>query len=106
MPEQLSLTFPEPRARRPKLTSTPAGEWLELARAVAKRLCTERVVATIDDIRQHCPLPEGLPSNLYGRVFQTDSFDAIGRLASPRGKSRGRLVIVYTLRFVAPRLDS
>jgi hypothetical protein len=106
MLEQLSLAFKEPRARRRRDLDTPNGRWLEEARRVGKRICTENIVVTIDDIRRLCPLPEGLPLNLYGKVFQEHSFEPIGRIVSTRPEARGRTVLVFTLRYVAPRLDA
>lgn len=106
MPEQLSLAFNEPGTRRRRDLDTPNGRWLKEARTVAKKICTEQIVVTIEEIHTRCPLPEGLPTNLYGKVFQDRSFEAIGRMVSTRAQARGRTVLVFALRYVAPRLNA
>lgn len=106
MPEQLSLAFKETSTRRRRDQNTPNSRWLEEARAVARRICIEQIVVTIEEIHRRCPLPEGLPKNLYGKVFQDQSFEAIGRMVSTRAQARGRTVLVFALRYVAPRLNA
>jgi hypothetical protein len=106
MHEQLSLSLGKPRGAGRRRPNTPNARWLDDARALARRICLEKIVVTIEDIRERCPLPKDLPESLYGKVFQGQTFEAIGRMVSPRPSAKGRTVLVYTLRFAATRIDS
>jgi hypothetical protein len=75
------------------------GDWIEAARAAARRIAAERGQVTIDDVRAVCPPPEGADPRIMGSVFARKSeFLRIGFAASGRDACHGRMISVFRLK--------
>lgn len=73
--------------------------YLEDARAVAKRLLRDRTSITTDDIWQHCPPPKFLNTKIMGQIFRGGQFEQTGQWEkSRRPTSHGRAVFHYRLK--------
>lgn len=73
-------------------------EYLEKARAKARKLLERREFITIDDVREACPFPAYLHHNLLGQVFKTDDFQFVGITQARRKSSKGRWIMKWSLK--------
>ena len=82
-------------------------EWLKAARKVAIELAQKdpQGLCTIDAVRAHCPVPEGVDPKVCGAVFKGEKgrweFFTLAR--SSRKEAHGRPVTVWQLQAVTPR---
>lgn len=88
-----------PRIRRmPDLLQKERDNWLDEARAAAKRLLKKRAYVTIEDVLKICPRPTYIHRNTTGNVFRDDDFTAFGWAPSKRPLMNGRQVRLWRLR--------
>ncbi len=80
-----------------RLEAARAG-WIELARAVAIRIASQRGEVTIDDVREACPPPEGVDPRVMGAVCRPPLFEACGFTLSMRPECHRRPIRVFRLR--------
>jgi hypothetical protein len=73
-------------------------DWLDLARAHARRIAREQGEVTIDDVRAHCPPPEGCDPRIMGSVFSQREFERFDFRSSRRQACHGRPIGVFRLR--------
>lgn len=66
-------------------------EWLEDARATARKLLKFRNSITIEDVLVACPRPTFIHPNTTGKVFNKE-FKSVGITYSKRRSSHGRLI--------------
>ena len=71
-------------------------EYIEEARAVAKYLAKHRSI-TINDVRERCPVPEGINPVVLGAVFRGDIWVKVGYQMSDRKVSHGRPIAQWIL---------
>ncbi len=83
-------------------------EFLEHCRWVAKRVAQNRLSrqATIDDVREQVKLPYGIDGRVFGAVFNTDQWEAIGFTKSKQKINHGRPITVFRLKGEQPQLFS
>lgn len=83
------------------------GDYLAEARAKAEELAEldPQGICTIEMVRAHCPVPEGVNPNVLGAVFRgpKNRWELIGYVKSNRASSHGRRVGVYQLQAVTPQ---
>lgn len=72
--------------------------WLEMARAHARRIAHDKGEVTIDDVRAHCPPPEDCDPRIMGSVFLARDFERVDFRASARAACHGRPIGVFKLR--------
>ena len=72
--------------------------WLEQARAHARRIAREQGEVTIDDVRDLCPPPEDCDPRIMGSVFLARDFERFDFRASARKACHGRPIGVFRLR--------
>ena len=60
------------------------------ARATADRLVQRRKikVLTVDEVRLHCPPPDGIDPRVMGAIFNTKDWEVCGFVNSKRGHGR------------------
>lgn len=74
-------------------------EVLEYSRWVAVKVASKQGHVTIDDVRNHVQLPDGVKPAVFGAVFRDkDVWESIGFTQTKRKTSHGRLVQVYRLK--------
>lgn len=74
-------------------------QYLEDARATAKRLLRFRPYITTDDIWQNCPPPKTVNSKIMGQVFRHRDFKGTGEFTpTRRASSHGRYIQRFALR--------
>lgn len=71
-------------------------EWLDEARAAARRLLMSRYSITIEDVLEVCPRPTYLHRNTTGSVFNDNDFTPVSYAPSRRTVSHGRTVRTWT----------
>ena len=72
-------------------------EWLEGARAVARRLGADGAV-TVNDVRRLCPLPPGIDPRVMGAVFNKSEWVCVGYKRSSRSTCHNRPIGTFVLR--------
>ena len=96
------LTLEEGLARQSAgvaVVESHAGDWLDAARASARRLAQERGRVTIDDVRAVAgPPPADLHRNAMGAVFAGREWVCVDRVRSCVASNHARKVNVYALR--------
>lgn len=71
-------------------------EWLAYVRERALRIINMNGVVTADDLRIHCPTPEGFHPNIWGAVFKDKRFKWTGRYTtSSKVSSHARVIRVW-----------
>lgn len=75
-------------------------DWLDKARATARKLLMTYPTITIDDVTRICPRPQYVNQNTVGRVFKHPDFQSAGRhQKSVRPLSKGRWNMVWRLSY-------
>jgi len=73
--------------------------YLDEARATAKRLLRSRMSVTTDDIWEHFPPPKIVNAKIMGQVFRHPDFKATGQfVATRRASSHGRYIQKFELK--------
>jgi hypothetical protein len=80
---------------------TRHGGWITHARACARAIVAEKGQATIDEVRELCPPPDGADPRIMGTVFQKGEFVRVGFAVSARRSCHGRMIGVFRLRVSA-----
>lgn len=70
-------------------------EWINQARAVARRVAQERGSVSSDDIHELCPPPSDAHPNVMGAVFKGLGLRVISFMPTKRPSGHGRLIRVY-----------
>ena len=78
-------------------------EWLDEARATARRLLVGKTYITINDVLEHSPRPEYIHRNTTGQVFRHPDFKVYGFQKSVSPLARGRIICQWTLKEDLPR---
>jgi hypothetical protein len=73
-------------------------EWLEEARAIARRLGADGSTLTVDDVRRLCPPPQGIDPRVMGALFTKSEWVCVGYRRSSRGICHNRPVGVFRLK--------
>lgn len=73
-------------------------EYLAEARAYAFNLGLNQDVVTVDDVRRHCPPPEGIDPRIMGNVFIPSEWESVGHVNSARKVSHKRPIQAFRLR--------
>lgn len=64
-------------------------DYLNLTRRVSMELASEGKIITINDVRDVCPVPEGVNPKVLGAVFRSNkTWERVGYVASARAHSR------------------
>lgn len=79
-------------------------ELLAHSRWVAKRIANSRITrqVTIDDIREQVKLPYGVDGRVFGAVFNTDEWEAVGFARSKQKVNHGRPITIFRLKTAEP----
>lgn len=72
-------------------------EWLDGARATARKLLRNNYAITIEDVLEQYKFPKYLHRNTIGSVFKHSDFTTIGFVPSRRTVSHGRYIRQWTL---------
>jgi hypothetical protein len=73
-------------------------EYLAEARKVARKLGTNGKYITVDDVREACPVPEGVNPTCLGALFSLDGeWMHTGYAVSERKEAHGRRIGLYML---------
>lgn len=73
MTEQLELDWQ-------KIHEMTKPEYLAKARAAALKLLETQETITVNDVREVCPLPDGMEGRVMGALFRTKEFEATGEI--------------------------
>jgi len=73
-------------------------EWLEEARAVARRLGADGALVTVNDVRRLCPLPPGIDPRVMGAVFTKAEWVCVGYRRSSRATCHHRPIASFRLK--------
>jgi hypothetical protein len=74
------------------------GDYLESARAAARKLLVSKYWITIDDVRKVCPPPEGVDPRVMGAVFNKADYESLGWINSTRPECHRRPVQRFRLK--------
>lgn len=72
-------------------------EFLDYARWVARKICSEKGHVTIDDIREVVQLPQGIDGRVYGAVFRGDGWIKTGYTQTTVKSSHRRPIAIFTV---------
>lgn len=72
--------------------------WIDDARAAARKLGANGKVVTIDDVRGVLPPPEGTDPRVMGAVFSKREWECLGYRQSTRKECHGRPVAIWRLK--------
>jgi hypothetical protein len=72
-------------------------QYIDDARAVARKLLNNRAYVTTDDVWAHCPPPRFINSKIMGQIFRSPDFKSIGWTRTRRASSHGRAIQMFTL---------
>ncbi len=89
------MTFPTAAEAHHAMEDAHA-EWMNLARAEARRLAQSGPV-TVDDVRKVCPPPETADPRIMGAIFRTKEWVATGYRKSTRNTCHKRPIAVFEL---------
>lgn len=73
-------------------------DWLQSARAAARRLGASGKAITIDDVREVCPPPSDVDPRVMGAVFKHSEWTCTGHRRSRRRECHNRPVGVFVLK--------
>lgn len=82
----------------PSLFQKTKEDWIDGARAVAKRLLRTRLRITIEDVTKEYPLPSYLHRNTIGAVFNSREFEPVGFTTAKNTAARGHVIRYWTLK--------
>lgn len=75
------------------------GPWIDRARETALRLVRKYGVVTIDDVRDHCPPPEGIDPRVMGAVFKPKRmWECVDYRKSWRRENHSRPIGIWKLK--------
>lgn len=74
------------------------GEYLETARACARKLLKKQTYVTVNDIRKACPPPEDVDPRVMGAIFAPSEFESLGAVRSDRTECHGRDIKRFRLK--------
>lgn len=83
---------------KPDLFKDAKVEWLDKARAAARKLLERREYITAEDVTAMCPLPRYLHRNTIGKILQHGDFVAVGFTIARRPSSNGRTIRKWALK--------
>ena len=72
-------------------------EFLSECRTVARRVAMERGQVSINDIRERVALPANVNPSVFGAVFKSRDFRAVGYTEATHKAAHARAVRVYAL---------
>jgi hypothetical protein len=75
-------------------------EFLANCRWVAKRVALNRLSrqATVDDVHEQVKLPFGVDGRVFGAVFNSKEWEAVGYTKSKRKINHGRPIAIFRLK--------
>lgn len=82
----------------PGLFQQQKTEWLDEARATARKLLITRPYITIMDVLAESPRPSYLHKNVTGSVFKHEDFKTCGYQKSTNPSANGRMIFQWTLK--------
>ncbi len=65
-------------------------DYLAEARAMAQILAFHKGIITINDVREACPVPEGIDPRVLGAVLRGPAWEPVGFVQSTRRTCHGR----------------
>ncbi|MEM1371941.1 MAG: hypothetical protein AAGG72_06910 [Pseudomonadota bacterium] len=72
-------------------------EWLANARDAARNIAKRKGQCTADDVRQECPVPQGMDGRVMGAVFRSDEWVPGEFINSKRRTCHNRPIRVFRL---------
>lgn len=72
-------------------------EFLARCRAVATQICREQGTVSINEVRAHVMIPAEMHPSVFGAVFKTKQFQAVGYTEATHPQAHARVVRVYQL---------
>lgn len=72
-------------------------EFLTSCRSLAMQIAKRKGEVSINDIREHLQVPNGVHPSVLGAVFRTKQFRKIGMCEASHKEAHARIVRVYAL---------
>ena len=80
------------------LVSIGREEWIEKARKAAIRFAQKHGSVTINDVRGQITLPEQFSHNVWGAIFRSGDFQAVGYTQATHPQAHARVIRIYKLK--------
>lgn len=72
-------------------------DYLARARQIARQIAMRNGEVTINDVREHCPPPEGVDPRVMGAILRKPEFIAVGYTKSHRSVCHNRPICIFKL---------